>query len=186
MAAAPVAIRPLTAADATAYRRLRLQGLRECPTAFGASHRQEGARPLAFFRERIAFASDRWVLGAFADAVLVGVVGFVRDAGLKTRHKGFIWGMYVAPDHRGQGLGRALMVAALARIAARRVRSVRLTVTAANTAARRLYATLGFIPFGEEPEALYVNGHYHTELYLVRRMDSAAPRSSRRGTPRRP
>jgi hypothetical protein len=93
-------IRVLEKRDAVAYRRLRIAGLKESPTAFGSSHLQEGKMPLEFFRQRIENSKERWVLGAFEGKALIGVVGFVRDSGLKTRHKGFIWGMYVAPKSR--------------------------------------------------------------------------------------
>jgi len=51
--------------------------------------------PIEFFQQRIVATEEKWVLGAFERRKLVGVVGFVRDSGIKTRHKGLIWGMYV-------------------------------------------------------------------------------------------
>ncbi|HWA11356.1 MAG TPA: GNAT family N-acetyltransferase [Opitutaceae bacterium] len=166
-----MAIRLLGKNDVSPYRRLRLQGLRESPTAFGSSHQQEGKQPLRFFEQRIVATPERWALGAFAGEKLVGVIGFVRDAGLKNRHKGFIWGMYVAPRFRRRGIGLALFRAALARVEALRgLRWVRLSVTTSNRAALRLYRKLGFVRYAKEPESLFVNGRYYPEYHLVLRL----------------
>ncbi len=34
----------------------------------------------------------------------------MRETNLKTKHKGNIYGMYVSPEMRGNGVGRALML----------------------------------------------------------------------------
>lgn len=170
MAYSPFTPRLLGPGDAVAYRELRLLGLQESPAAFGSSHAQESARNLEFFEGRVNPTADQWVLGILSEAGLVGVAGFVRDGGVKTRHKGCIWGMYVHPDWRGRGIGRQIMIAALARIdATPGLRWVRLSVTAGNTAALKLYESSGFVRYGEEPEALLVDGVYYATHYLVRR-----------------
>ena len=45
------------------------------------------------------------VYGAFADGALAGVVGYSRDPRVKNRHRGKVFGMYVAPEHRRRGVG---------------------------------------------------------------------------------
>ena len=61
-------------------------------------------------RERLATSSESMVLGAFAPE-LVGTVGLYREFKRKTAHKAHIWGMYVMPSRRGQGIGRRLFAA---------------------------------------------------------------------------
>jgi len=96
-------------------------------------------------------------------------VGFVRDEGVKTRHKGFIWGMSVHPDRRGQGIGRVLVVEALKQIdAILGLRRVRLSVTSTKGTAEALYESLGFVCYGVEDEARCVDGVYLGEHHLVR------------------
>src|SRR5262249_51959083 len=110
-------IRELTEADAEAFRALRLRALRDHPDAFGSSYDDEAARPLSGVAERlraIAASANDVTLGAFVDGQLVGMVGFWRETYAKVRHRGNIWGMYTAPELRGQGIGRALLLAALA------------------------------------------------------------------------
>src|ERR1700727_191393 len=52
--------------------------------------------------------------------------------------------LYVAPASRGQGLGRALMEAALSEARLRGADSMDIGVDEPDTAARRLYESLGF------------------------------------------
>ena len=55
-------IRRLTSADATAYREIRLTGLRDSPEAFGSTFVRESTQPLAWFCDRLANSA---VFGAF-------------------------------------------------------------------------------------------------------------------------
>ncbi|MBU3700744.1 MAG: mycothiol synthase [Acidimicrobiia bacterium] len=57
---------------------------------------------------------------------------------------GEIFVIGVDPDHHGRGLGRALVVDGLAHLAGRGLRTGMLHVEHDNTAARRLYRSLGF------------------------------------------
>lgn len=166
-------LRKLSADDAPAYRELRLYGLQESPTAFGSSVEQEGPQPLEFFADRLADKADRSVWGAFVGDRLVGVAAFVRDGGVKTRHRGAIYGMYVHPDWRRQGVGRDLLEALLAEVdSLPGLRWVRLSVTVGNDPAQRLYESLGFSIYGEEPEVLLIDGIAYAERHLVRRVSS--------------
>jgi len=62
------------------------------------------------------------------------------------RRKGYIWGVYVAPDHRGRGIGRALTQAVVEHL-----RSVGCTQVHLHTspAGRSVYESLGFVPSTE-------------------------------------
>ena len=53
------------------------------------------------------------MVGAFYDSRLIGMAGFYREKGLKSRHKGRVWGVYVTPEARGGGIGRKMMQALL-------------------------------------------------------------------------
>ncbi len=65
--------------------------------------------------------------------------------GIRDRNgMGAIQNLGVVPDHRGQGLGRALMLKALQGFQAAGLRQVFLEVTAQNDGAIRLYRQLGF------------------------------------------
>ena len=174
-------IRRLTPADVSAYRRIRLRGLRECPAAFGSSYAEEVKRPRAAFAHRLAQTPARWTLGAFEAGRLVGVLSLVRETRAKEKHKAAIYGMYVERPSRRTGIGRALVAHALATARQLRgLRQVRLAVVASNLAARRLYAAAGFTVYGREAAALFVAGRYHAELFLVRRLRRGRGMAGRR------
>ena len=165
-------IRQLTAYDAPAYQALRLRGLRESPTAFGASYSDEEGRALPEVATRITPAPDgaQCVFGSFAGELLVGILAFIRPTREKLRHCAEICGMYVAPEFRRSGHGAALLDAALAHARSlSSIRQLKLTVTATNMPARALYQSRGFVCVGVEPDALFVDGDYFDdELYVLR------------------
>jgi ribosomal protein S18 acetylase RimI-like enzyme len=89
------------------------------------------------------------------------------------RHKGFIWGMYVRPEARGAGVGRALLQAAIAH-ATGRVEQLKLDVVADNAAALALYRAAGFIAYGTEPRALKLGEIYLDEVLMALRLPPPA------------
>ncbi|AWK86182.1 GNAT family N-acetyltransferase [Azospirillum thermophilum] len=157
-------IRRLGAADAEAWRALRLEGLLVHPEAFGADHAEEAARPLSFFRDRL---TGNPVWGAETGDGLAGTVGLLLRSGAKQRHKATLWGMYVRPGHRGTGVAEALVTALLDH-AAGLVEVVQLAVAAGNRPACRFYERLGFRLYGVERHALLVGGTYHDEELRAR------------------
>ncbi|MDB5361713.1 MAG: hypothetical protein JWO51_3010 [Rhodospirillales bacterium] len=68
-----IEIRPLTRADAAAFRMLRLEGLRLAPEAFSAAYEDEIQRGDEDFAGRIPDAPPSAIFGAFQGEALVGV-----------------------------------------------------------------------------------------------------------------
>ena len=96
------------------------------------------------------------------------MVRFEREPRRKSRHKAGIYSMYVTAAARGQGLGRALMDAALARgRALPGLEQIHLSVVASNIAARQLYLSLGFSAYGGELHAFRLDGQYYDEDLMV-------------------
>lgn len=108
--------------------------------------------------ERASFPSDAWPEAAMAAELasahcqylvceLAGVVtgyGGVRAAGPDAD----IQTIAIGAEHRGHGLGRALLRALLAEAQRREAREVFLDVRADNPAATALYASEGFVEIG--------------------------------------
>ena len=160
-------IRRLDPADAALLLALRLQALRDAPMAFLSSPEDDVVASLDAVRAQLRGAPEAVVFGAFAPT-LVGMLGLYRDRHRKAAHKVHLWGMYVAPAQRAQGVAAALLDAALAH--ARTLPGVEwahLSVSAAAPAAARLYARAGFTPWGTERDAMRHDGVSADEHHLA-------------------
>ena len=154
-------------ADAEAFRELRLEGLNKHPEAFGASWDEEASLPISSFVKRLENSAVFGVRDAGRS--LDGVVGFYVIKGAKQFHKGVLWGMYVRPEARNIGIGRALVQQVIA-YAKPLVEELRLTVASSNAVACRLYSQAGFERYGVEPRALKVGGNYLDEDLMALRL----------------
>lgn len=166
----------LEPACASEYRALMLHAYARHPDAFTSSVQERERLPLSWWQARLGGDSGaaEIVIGTFApDASghpeLAGVVGLSFDQREKARHKSTLFGMYVAEQHRGVGLGDALVVAAMQHARAHGgTRLVQLTVTQGNDAAYALYARHGFVQFGLEPLAVAVGTGYVAKCHMWR------------------
>jgi len=162
-------IRRLVAEDTSEYRTIRLEALNTSPEGFASSFEEEAGEPIVWFGKSLgSHELGDFVLGAFdPDDQLIGIIGFCRESLLKLRHKGHIWGMYVRPEHRGQGIGTNLLEQALERIRTLpQLRQVNLCVSVANHVALRLYERAGFQSYGVEPGAYRVGDRFHDERHM--------------------
>ncbi len=159
-----IQIRRLAPSEGAAYREIRLEALRGNPEAFGSTFEAESIRPLEHFSGRVAQCP---VFGAFRDAEIVGMAGFLGREGAKDAHKGYLWGMYVRPGARNSGVGKKLAKAVID-YARQRVEVLQLDVVSENEAARRLYASLGFVEYGIERKALKQGGRYYDEVLMAK------------------
>jgi RimJ/RimL family protein N-acetyltransferase len=165
-------IRSLEPTDAELFHTFRLSGLKDSPEAFGSTYAEESAMSPDEVRRRLPCTDENFVLGAFSEeGQLIGVAGFYRGTRLKLRHKGVIWGMYVAPGARGGGVGGALLSAVIERgKSLPGLERINLDVVTVNAAARGLYLSQGFQIYALERAAMKQDGNYydleHMALHL--------------------
>lgn len=165
--------RPLTREDAPRLHALRREALSADPTAFGASPEDCPLRELAEVEAHLT-SPDRAVF-AIADPDqperLVAMAGIIRETRKKQRHRSSIWGVYVSPEHRGRGLGRAVVEACVNHAQAWiGIESVVLSVSAQGAAARALYESLGFVVWGTEPDSHRIDGSEVSQHHMVLRL----------------
>lgn len=179
----PIRLQPR---DAGRYARLRLRMLVDAPWAFGASPEGDKGLDVAHLERSLAgedyaiFAIDAPApTGARPDAAgetreepeLIAAGGIMRARSPKFAHRASIWGMFVEPDYRGNGLGRTVMRAAIECASAwPGVDYIDLAVSERADAARRLYESLGFVAWGREPEATEVDGRRYDETHMTLRL----------------
>ena len=109
MTTTSIIIRRVRIDEAAQFRDLRLASLQETPDAFASSYEEEEHWTAEFYAERQRSQPDNFIIGAFDNTTLVGMVGFFRERFRKTRHVGIIWGMYVRPEYRRQNIGEKML-----------------------------------------------------------------------------
>ena len=145
----------------------------ENPEAFGSTFAEESVMPAEVRRSRFQCTGENFVLGAFGEeSQLIGVAGFYREMHLKLRHKGVVWGMYVAPESRGGGVGRALLCSIIERSRSLPgLEQIGLDVVTVNQTARALYLSQGFQIYALEREAMKHDGEYYDVEHMVLRLE---------------
>jgi ribosomal protein S18 acetylase RimI-like enzyme len=168
-------IRRFEVTDAAALWRLRMTALETDPWSFAESVEELQQISVEEYGRRIGAGGDgNFVMGAFEDNAALGMCGFYRETLLKRRHKGHLWGVFTVPAARGKGLGRGLAQRAVE--TARSLpdlKSIQLTVSITQNAARQLYRSLGFRAFGVEPKGLGVGGEFVDEEHMILDLDVA-------------
>jgi ribosomal protein S18 acetylase RimI-like enzyme len=159
----------LDRSHAEPYLQLRLEALQTNPEAFGASYEETIARknPVEHTAARLD-QRENFTYGAFVDGSLVGMLILVPESAGKMNHKASVFGMYVTPEYRANGIARALMDKAILKARElKTVEQINLTVVTTNHAAKGLYVSMGFTAFGLETRALKHKGEYMDEEYMV-------------------
>ena len=145
------AVRKFEPAEWLVYKELRLRSLAESPDAFGSSLPVEKERSAHEWQHRVSAGTS-----SLMDLPLLALVGSA-PAGLAWAKVDqadpslvALFQMWVAPEHRGLGLGSQLLQAAISWARARNAAAVCLGVTLGDSPATRLYRKAGFVPNGEK------------------------------------
>lgn len=171
MNAVPLTIRTLTEDDIDAFHALRLEATVDTPYGIVPTYEEEARWTREENIARVRETDRQAVFGAFDGGVLVGIVGWRREARQKLEHKSLIWGVFVKPAYRRSGVARRLMERAIEHARASGVEQVQLTVGGKNPRAQTLYRSLGFTIYGTESRAICIDGEYFDEEHMVLVLD---------------
>jgi len=107
------------------------------------------------FRELLDEGASRTALIEDGDRVLgYTTIGSCRDSDKREKNCGEVWGLYIAPDNWGRGLGLNLTRWALEELRAKGYVVVTLWVFEENRHARRFYESLGFAADGSRERVI--------------------------------
>ena len=139
-------VRQLGPDDHELLRTLRLESLREAPSAFGSTYEREAAFTTDAWKHRLRSDGHVNFLGEAADGTPSGLVAVGQD---ETEH-GVAWllAMWVAPAARGTGLADELIDTAIRTAAGQGCSIIRLHVADGNDRAERAYVRHGFVRTG--------------------------------------
>lgn len=138
-----VTVRALGGEDWQAYRRIRLEALRDAPEAFASSYEEEKDYDEAFWRLRMS-RSTRLVAELDGRAVGIASVGQASEDDVAE-----LFGMWVAPEQRGQGVAWQLTQHAAQHARTQGRRALRLWVSTDNGRAVAFFSSAGFRPADE-------------------------------------
>ncbi|TNF08136.1 MAG: GNAT family N-acetyltransferase [Bacillota bacterium] len=161
-----IKIRKLDSDDAKIYQTIRLQALKESQTSFSSSYEEEKDRDITSIQDRLS-QSFAHTYGAFDEQLLVGIISFVAETRIKTRHTADIYGMYVDSNYRNQGIGKALLNHVMIEAKKRGIiEKIRLSVTESNKDAIRLYESVGFKIYGYEKNSMKIDQTYYNTCFM--------------------
>src|SRR3984957_5838576 len=145
-----VLVREMITGDWRALRDIRLEALRDAPTAFGSTYECEAQRGEQHWRDRISrggtFLAYLPDLDPSDPSDPAGLIGGYQEDPLTVE----LVSMYVRPRARGRGVGEALVATVINWAGQRNAAAVHLWVTATNTPARALYERCGFALTGDQ------------------------------------
>lgn len=159
-----IIIQQIEAAQVADYKAIRLEALQNAPDAFSSDYAWEAAQGNDFHLLRLQTGR---VYGAYDQGRIVGMIGVIVFPEEKLRHRAAIWGVYVSPDARKQGVGRAMMQEAL-RGMPDHIKRVTLGVGTHNEKAIALYKAMGFEEYGLEKMAIALGDKMYDEYLMVK------------------
>ena len=159
----PITIRQIQIEDA--------EGFRSCLDSVARERKylaQVEALPIERIREFVAssVAADAAQYVAVADGEIIGWCDVFPHWAYALKHVGTL-GMGVRADHRGQGLGRALLVKTLAHALKNGIYRVTLEAREDNLGAIRLYERLGFKHEARTLCALRFDGVFYAGVQMA-------------------
>ncbi len=161
--------RLFTPEDYDDYYAFRLLGLQQAPHMFATDANTWESTPTHVFEKHLEASQSRRapILGVWQDDQIIGMVGLKLSTEPTVAHKATLWGGFVSPQHRRQGIAKQLLAFAIKTAQKlNHVRQLRVVINASNQEAISLFENAGFEQFGLEPKAKLVDGEFQDQLYF--------------------
>lgn len=141
---------------------LRLEALKNNPTAFGRSYEETVDDSDEKWKEKLNGQSYYF---ARDNHEFVGMISYYRHEGAKTNHLFGICAFYVRPAFQSQGVGRRLLEQVLTTIKSLpEAHKIKIFGTVGNDRATKLYESAGFRLVGIQKDELRVDGQFYDEM----------------------
>lgn len=157
-----IKIRQLHSNDVHDFRTIRLSALKNNPEMFASSYAIEVKKPLAVFQNVI---TTHTIFAAYHQHKIVAMLILQQNNDSNMIHQANLYGFFVEPDFRKQGIAKQLLKTAIA-YGQTDLKCIMLSVMVDNIAAIQLYKTLGFKPHSNELKILNSN-HYPSEISMI-------------------
>ncbi|MEL7097322.1 MAG: GNAT family N-acetyltransferase [Pseudomonadota bacterium] len=161
-----ITARRARAADAAAWRNLRIDALRAYPTAFLTTVEEAQARDVDAYAQMIEAGHSFIALDREAPIGIAALIPLTHST--QTRHRAEIGAVYIAPSHHGTGAARTLMLAMETHAKSIGIWQLELFAEATNTRALTFYERLGFLRQGRLPNAVVGANGPADDIFLTR------------------
>jgi ribosomal protein S18 acetylase RimI-like enzyme len=144
------------------YRDLRLDALKNEPLAFASSYREEKNITRHEWKKR----SKNALFAVLGDKP-IGMIVYLFNDKIKTKHIAHIFGVYVKKEYRGREIGKNLIEDVLKIIEENvNISKIRLIINPDQKAAVKIYENFGFDIVGRLKNELRVDDKYYDGLIM--------------------
>jgi len=144
------------------FKNIRLDALKNEPSAFGSSFEEENEFTEELWKQRSLSA-----LIAYSNNNPIGLLVYIINNRIKTKHVATIYSVYVNKNYRGQGVGKKLINSALESIKKNSdVIKVDLAVNPEQVSAVKLYEYFGFKEVGRLSKEVFVDNKFYDQLLM--------------------
>lgn len=152
------------------YKKIRLEALKNEPTAFAASYDEKSKKEDEYWQNQlkkfqVAEEDSMWF--AEVSNELIGLSGWYRSNTEKLRHAASIYAVYIKPAFRGKGIAKKLIKKVMEELQTKpEIIRFDLNVNTKNANAVELYKKLGFEIVGTLHKEMYIDGEYYDEYEM--------------------
>lgn len=126
----------------------------------------------AAYLDSINQSEDRLMIVCEIDGEIAGNCQIVFNNKIKTRHRAEVM-IGILQKYWGLGIGTAMFEEMIRIAESRQVRQIELEYIEGNERGRRLYEKMGFVQYGERPDAIcFKDGTMRKEILMIRKMGS--------------